>query len=390
MGRRRRKHSKVYCGFKANAFHSHDDHCYRAPYIDEDMQVQFTPEGDNDLTQDEQIELAGGFQVTDTNTNTGTYPGKTQYMNNWETSCFHTGRITLFKIGDLQVSGGARKDIDASFDVPTLLLNCSGYSNPSTDQIILPVGFEALAKHVVPTAAIDMQWPDGGTPAVTPEFWRKLPELALKKGFLRMIVYCMGSHGRTGTALASLLIANHGLSAQKAVVKIRKEHCMDAVESSVQVDYLQDVELWAYQKGLVTDVSTARIKPSYSWKYSGYTKGGTSQPTPAGSILAPKGTITPNCVCSHSQDVHNYQGGVQCRMCTCDKYVTPLNTTPPSTGPNVTLPNNGLTPASNETLKENLLKRLGMEAGFKLTTDNKGGVIVSKPTPDDCKLKTTE
>lgn len=185
-----------------------------------------------------------------------------------QSRCFHSGRQLLFTVGELKVFAGARSDLPDTYSEPTVFLNCSGYKDAENEQIGVPKGFEDLLKYVVPTRTIDMNWADGSTPCVTPEFWLNLPSVLVKQGYKKLVIYCMGSHGRTGTALASLLMIHYKRTAYDAVEVIRERHCKNAVETYSQCDYLKDVELWVYQHGLITELSAKEIEPDYNKRWS--------------------------------------------------------------------------------------------------------------------------
>lgn len=48
---------------------------------------------------------------------------------------------------------------------------------------------------------------------------------------------CVGGHGRTGTALAAMLIAA-GMAPEDAIAYVRQKHCRSATETPGQTPYL--------------------------------------------------------------------------------------------------------------------------------------------------------
>lgn len=82
-------------------------------------------------------------------------------------------------------------------------------------------------------------WPDYGLPKVKISFWKTLHKFIRSRGWHKVCFHCQAGHGRTGTALASMLIVHTGLSAYDAVASIREIHCSEAVESFEQCRYLQ-------------------------------------------------------------------------------------------------------------------------------------------------------
>lgn len=84
--------------------------------------------------------------------------------------------------------------------------------------------------------------PDFSAPEVEMTFWKSLSDMIKRMGYESVCIQCGASHGRTGTALSSILIANCGISASEAVDTVREIHCDQAVETDEQCDYLLDVD----------------------------------------------------------------------------------------------------------------------------------------------------
>lgn len=121
-----------------------------------------------------------------------------------------------------------------------VVLNCTG--TPRRDPAVLPKSLDALQAHLSSDAVeeIVLPWPDGGTPPVKRSFWRALIEAcAARKAPL--VIHCIGGHGRTGTALASILIA-YSIPAQDAIEFVREHHCNRAIETTAQELYLDRLD----------------------------------------------------------------------------------------------------------------------------------------------------
>jgi len=76
----------------------------------------------------------------------------------------------------------------------------------------------------------------GGVPAGWGEFLEGviLPELAAGR---RLLAFCMGSHGRTGTFLASLIaLLESAAETPDPIAAARKRHCERAVETRAQAE----------------------------------------------------------------------------------------------------------------------------------------------------------
>jgi len=94
--------------------------------------------------------------------------------------------------------------------------------------------FEELRLYVHRPQLLRLAWEDMSVPPVGLEFWSKLWDL-LPQGIT--VITCFGGHGRSGTALAALLIAN-GFSAMDAIDYVRTVHCNLAIETLEQEEYL--------------------------------------------------------------------------------------------------------------------------------------------------------
>ncbi|MEM7181494.1 MAG: isochorismatase family protein [Spirochaetota bacterium] len=56
-----------------------------------------------------------------------------------------------------------------------------------------------------------------------------------------ILVHCVGGLGRTGTIIAAYLIWYHGYSAEDAIAAVRKSRSQRAVESKLQIEFLQEL-----------------------------------------------------------------------------------------------------------------------------------------------------
>jgi hypothetical protein len=82
---------------------------------------------------------------------------------------------------------------------------------------------------------VTLAWPDMTAPThVGIRFWERLVSMMPQD----TAVCCVGGHGRTGTALASMLVAD-GATAEDAIKRVRAEHCGRAIETKQQEDYIK-------------------------------------------------------------------------------------------------------------------------------------------------------
>ena len=124
-----------------------------------------------------------------------------------------------------------------------LALNCtnSTYKRKKREHEF-PKGLKFLAKFPFqmewePVPEIDFDMPDGTAPwELSLDFWQELIRRYKNK---RILVYCQGGHGRTGTVIASMMAA---AGCNNCVDMVRKYHCEEAVETESQLYYIQELE----------------------------------------------------------------------------------------------------------------------------------------------------
>lgn len=100
-------------------------------------------------------------------------------------------------------------------------------------------GIPQLAKHMKHfPEELSVMWDDFEEPPVRATFWRAIDDYAKTKGIREICWHCAQGHGRTGTAVSAMLIANKGKGAEEAIFRVREEYCDQAVESDTQIRYL--------------------------------------------------------------------------------------------------------------------------------------------------------
>lgn len=112
-------------------------------------------------------------------------------------------------------------------------------------------GYNVVPQHDIPfkwaekyqrtqTKEIMLDWPDQDKPIINPMFWKDLVK-QLEDNRQKMLIFCIGGHGRTGTSIACLLVAL-GWTALEAKEWVWKNYCKEAIETKVQEDYIDEVE----------------------------------------------------------------------------------------------------------------------------------------------------
>lgn len=192
--------------------------------------------------------------------------------------CTHNNEVKfVMKIGAASVHAGAGSDATSRAGW-ALAVRLSGKHGADFDRPFhADKAAEALlGKDLVawtPPPMLTLEWDDRGVPPIGAEWWRRFIE-ALKKVEGRVVFYCIGGHGRTGTALAILA----GLSGQTKgdVVKwVRKVYCEKAVETNAQLDYFEEVTGLKTKEAASDFVHTAASAGTPSFPASKGWKGGT-------------------------------------------------------------------------------------------------------------------
>lgn len=150
--------------------------------------------------------------------------------------CSH-GPTAVYAINSVIYHGADFRGV-SSFN-GELVINFTSQPNIHSSLAQIP----ELAQHLVlPYKELMVPWPDMGVPCVKPEFWQALHKYIQDNKYEHVCFHCQMGHGRTGTALAAMLVANVGYSAKEAVEFVRQEYCKEAVETFSQTSYLQELD----------------------------------------------------------------------------------------------------------------------------------------------------
>jgi protein-tyrosine phosphatase len=157
--------------------------------------------------------------------------------------CSHSGTKVAFRMNGKSLAGARGDLVDPT--QADLVVDCAEHYKASASVLSGTAAelIEKLKPWVANPPVLKIDWPDGSAPTrLVAEFWSAL-WLALPA---RTVVCCMGGHGRTGTALACLVLAaqacsGHPLSAVAAVRLVREQHCDEAVETTGQEAYIARV-----------------------------------------------------------------------------------------------------------------------------------------------------
>lgn len=151
----------------------------------------------------------------------------------------------ILTIGKMKLYAGSNQ---CEYDRYSLVINLTGSVSYWYDK---PAGIKG-ATELVPTflssfgptkdqqiPQLIIPWKDGGIPDFTKAQWMQLiGDLGKLSG--RVLLHCIGGHGRTGTASAILLVLS-GTLKKDPVAWLRKNYCEEAVETERQIKYIQSL-----------------------------------------------------------------------------------------------------------------------------------------------------
>ena len=152
-------------------------------------------------------------------------------------ACWHHG-TAVFKLDGRTI--GAASNRGARIPANTaLLVDCAADEFYCSDS---RTGAEAeLSKFVLVPDVIRLPWHDGEAPPVLHAFWLAVWDRMTKPGD-HVVFTCIGGHGRTGTAIAAMLMVIGKMTAAQAVEAVRTKHCVEAIETRPQEEYLRALE----------------------------------------------------------------------------------------------------------------------------------------------------
>lgn len=195
---------------------------------------------EKDLEEEDKAMQSAGF--------TGGKGGGNGYVYK---SCDHDGFFPEIDLEcGISLSGARGTDLTDWSEDTKLIIDCAGMVKlptfPTVNNFVenlkqwpKELEPEPLKPHCPAPPILNLKWPDQGAPQIEHAWWSRLLDVIVRDYFGHVIIACVGGHGRTGTAMAALmLVDNPGMSVREAVETVRAYHCKKSVESMFQFRYL--------------------------------------------------------------------------------------------------------------------------------------------------------
>jgi len=175
-----------------------------------------------------------------------------QYDNGFDSLGYrncHKGPVMLLEHRGLELYGASKVEAESSFYDFDLVISLDYIDIKHPKSNLSSIGLQRLVGRENFTEHMILNWPDMGIPRLSKEFWNDLAYNLRKKGRDRdrsgnkykVMVHCIGGHGRTGTALCILacLCTDEGWQGENLLTKVRKLYCHKASETFKQVEYIE-------------------------------------------------------------------------------------------------------------------------------------------------------
>ena len=180
-------------------------------------------------------------------------------MTTWERKkdC-HTGVYYLGQCGKANIYVGKESQVarrpytnsTRDFKLIVSLIEYGGYWSKENKGDEFLVTGNAAAKAMLPEDIfrqdtpipfLHVSWPDYGAVALGRDWWASFVS-ALKRIDGDVVLYCMGGHGRTGTAASILAVLCGWVDPDYCPVAwVRDTYCAETVESEAQVEYIEEI-----------------------------------------------------------------------------------------------------------------------------------------------------
>lgn len=206
-------------------------------------------------------------------TSTSSTPTSTSYTSpsgSYQQSSYVSVKPTkAFKVDGIEFWGSAKFNLDdISLSDKDLIVNCTGTAYSAKPFISkCPDWLELTDVVSEEPAQLVLDWKDFAPPpkSIGIDFWETIFQQAKENGITRIICCCGAGQGRTGTALASLILATGAIEEpEDAIDFIRTAYNERAIENKSQELYIwqllySDDEVFAvYEPPTTTTTSTGK------------------------------------------------------------------------------------------------------------------------------------
>lgn len=170
---------------------------------------------------------------------------------NYSRDCHNGPVLVISNSPGLEIYGASRIEAKTNYNKFDLVISLGRENRDvNTEVVVRSIGLIRLFSNYkkYDTEHIVLDWPDFNIPSLSRDFWVNLSKVLKKKGrdrarngkIYKVLVHCMGGHGRTGTALGILgvLIGNWE---SNIVERVREIHCYKAVENGKQIRYIEGI-----------------------------------------------------------------------------------------------------------------------------------------------------
>ncbi len=149
----------------------------------------------------------------------------------------------VYRSGGFDLFGSSKSKLDLmNWDTTDLIINCTGieYVNkPFIDKAPAWLNLNMLSAPI--PHQLVLNWPDLSAPnkEIDLAFWQNILEQARGNGIKTIVCCCGAGLGRTGTALASLLLAEGTITEpDEAIEFVRTHYTTSAIENAAQEYYI--------------------------------------------------------------------------------------------------------------------------------------------------------
>lgn len=206
-------------------------------WLDPTIVAAFLKDSDTKKEEPKKTDTKKGNTYTDSKEWQSYYQGGT--TSGYRQPCPHPGTKELFSIGKRRFAAANSGGISTGEKYAAAVIDCAGVASKTRNLFVDGTDKYKALNDLGERDLIRLHWTDMGVPPVGRAFWRRLTRM-LPEG--RIVACCIGGHGRTGTCLASILVANDKMCADEAIDFIRDNHCDRAIETIGQENYIRSLQ----------------------------------------------------------------------------------------------------------------------------------------------------